>query len=249
MSEVGFLVTKKCRQCGHPLSLHSGRTHLTQSNREWAETPSPPTGSPAPRAPIAATLPSEHGLADAAAGLTDQDLSPHRDGLNGLQYLLVDDEQAVLLSTGSFIPAGKFMPVNALVVLTDKRVIVYRSRGEVGPLAWCDARDPGLRLELKEGFLVDSLRAAMPDGQEFQFSTISRNARQLNAALGNVRHELSRPVERAPEIRQSIDDAPAAAGSDVDPLSRLQRLGELHQAGILTDEEFAAQKAKLLGQL
>jgi hypothetical protein len=32
-----------------------------------------------------------------------------------------------------------------------------------------------------------------------------------------------------------------------DPIEQLKQLGELHQQGILTDEEFAAQKAKLLG--
>lgn len=40
--------------------------------------------------------------------------------------------------------------------------------------------------------------------------------------------------------------APAASGTD-DMISQLQKLGELHAQGILTDEEFAAQKAKLLG--
>ena len=37
--------------------------------------------------------------------------------------------------------------------------------------------------------------------------------------------------------------APAAA----DPIEQLKELGQLHAQGILTDEEFAAQKAKLLG--
>ena len=32
-----------------------------------------------------------------------------------------------------------------------------------------------------------------------------------------------------------------------DPIEQLKQLGELHEQGILTDEEFAAQKAKLLG--
>ena len=32
-----------------------------------------------------------------------------------------------------------------------------------------------------------------------------------------------------------------------DPIEKLKELGELHAQGILTDEEFAAQKAKLLG--
>jgi Short C-terminal domain len=39
--------------------------------------------------------------------------------------------------------------------------------------------------------------------------------------------------------------APAAAAPD--PIEQLKQLGQLHQQGILTDEEFAAQKAKLLG--
>jgi hypothetical protein len=40
--------------------------------------------------------------------------------------------------------------------------------------------------------------------------------------------------------------APAASGES-DMISQLKQLGELHAQGILTDEEFAAQKAKLLG--
>ena len=39
--------------------------------------------------------------------------------------------------------------------------------------------------------------------------------------------------------------APAAAGPD--PIEQLKQLGDLHAQGVLTDEEFAAQKAKLLG--
>jgi Short C-terminal domain len=37
------------------------------------------------------------------------------------------------------------------------------------------------------------------------------------------------------------DAAPAA------PIDQLKELAELHKSGVLTDEEFAAQKAKLLG--
>lgn len=39
--------------------------------------------------------------------------------------------------------------------------------------------------------------------------------------------------------------APAAGQGDV--IEQLKQLGELHQQGVLTDDEFAAQKAKLLG--
>jgi hypothetical protein len=40
---------------------------------------------------------------------------------------------------------------------------------------------------------------------------------------------------------------PAAAPASPDPIEQLRQLGELHEQGVLTDQEFAAQKAKLLG--
>ena len=39
---------------------------------------------------------------------------------------------------------------------------------------------------------------------------------------------------------------PAATGEGAD-IDELQRLGDLHSSGVLTDEEFAAAKAKILG--
>lgn len=39
---------------------------------------------------------------------------------------------------------------------------------------------------------------------------------------------------------------PAAAPSQADVIEQLKQLGELHAQGVLTDDEFAAQKAKLL---
>lgn len=42
------------------------------------------------------------------------------------------------------------------------------------------------------------------------------------------------------------DTAPATAGVPVDPLDRLERLATLRERGVLTDEEFAAQKQALL---
>ena len=37
------------------------------------------------------------------------------------------------------------------------------------------------------------------------------------------------------------------APAETDMLTQLQQLGELRSAGVLTEEEFAAQKAKILG--
>jgi hypothetical protein len=49
--------------------------------------------------------------------------------------------------------------------------------------------------------------------------------------------------EQAPAYQQP----PPAAAPPPDPIEQLKELGQLHEQGVLTDEEFAAQKAKLLG--
>jgi putative oligomerization/nucleic acid binding protein len=49
-----------------------------------------------------------------------------------------------------------------------------------------------------------------------------------------------------PEPQQTAYAEPEPA-PEPDPIEQLKQLGELHEQGILTDEEFAAQKAKLLG--
>jgi hypothetical protein len=60
---------------------------------------------------------------------------------------------------------------------------------------------------------------------------------------------------RLPEMRKpdggdsTASEAPTATlGSDEDArLARLERIGDLHKKGVLTDEEFAAEKARVLG--
>ena len=53
-------------------------------------------------------------------------------------------------------------------------------------------------------------------------------------------------VAPAPVYAAPAAPAPAAA-PEVDRIGQLKELGELHAQGILTDEEFAAEKAKILG--
>ena len=51
------------------------------------------------------------------------------------------------------------------------------------------------------------------------------------------------PQQQAP----AAAPAPAAAAAGESVIDQLKELGELKSQGILTEEEFAAQKAKLLG--
>jgi hypothetical protein len=51
--------------------------------------------------------------------------------------------------------------------------------------------------------------------------------------------------QQAPEAAPAAP-APAAGAMSEDTITKLKQLGDLHDSGVLTDEEFAAQKAKLL---
>jgi hypothetical protein len=71
--------------------------------------------------------------------------------------------------------------------------------------------------------------------------------RQANRWAGQDQYAADQPppgYEQAPPV--AAPAAPAAPAAD--PIAQLKELAELHSAGVLTDEEFAVQKAKLLSQ-
>ena len=57
--------------------------------------------------------------------------------------------------------------------------------------------------------------------------------------------DAQQPQQYAPEPQQYAPAAPAEAEDDA--TTQLQNLAALHTQGVLTDEEFAAAKAKILG--
>jgi hypothetical protein len=52
-----------------------------------------------------------------------------------------------------------------------------------------------------------------------------------------------------PPLQPGLASRPGASPPDADVLEQLRKLGDLHEAGVLTDTEFAAKKAELLGRL
>ena len=54
-------------------------------------------------------------------------------------------------------------------------------------------------------------------------------------------------MQQAPMAAPPPPPPPSAGGISQDRIEQLKQLGELHEQGILTDEEFAAQKKALLG--
>jgi hypothetical protein len=68
-----------------------------------------------------------------------------------------------------------------------------------------------------------------------------------SANLGERASKLRLPEVRMPSGERDAGSDGGAAGDEDARLARLERLGELREKGILTDEEFAAEKAKVLG--
>lgn len=79
-------------------------------------------------------------------------------------------------------------------------------------------------------------------------ATATRNAVNRRQASKNVAaYEQAYAQQAPPPQQQYVAPPPAAPAPEEDVITQLERLGALHAQGILTDEEFAAQKAKLLG--
>ncbi|MFA7266978.1 MAG: SHOCT domain-containing protein [Candidatus Nanopelagicales bacterium] len=72
-------------------------------------------------------------------------------------------------------------------------------------------------------------RVANKQQQKYAAQEQEQQAQQAQAAPA--------PVAPAPEPVPAADDS----------MAQLQKLADLHKAGVLTDEEFAASKAKILG--
>jgi hypothetical protein len=72
-----------------------------------------------------------------------------------------------------------------------------------------------------------------------------------SAVGGRVNHRqqekyAAQDQQQQPQYAEAPPAAPAAPSED-DQLEQLEKLGDLHAKGILTDEEFAAKKAQILG--
>ena len=73
------------------------------------------------------------------------------------------------------------------------------------------------------------------------------------AAIAGTATAVSNRVSRrqqgrwaAQEQQQAAPEPAPTAPAQVDPIERLKELGQLHESGVLTDQEFADAKAKIL---
>jgi hypothetical protein len=74
-------------------------------------------------------------------------------------------------------------------------------------------------------------------------TSVSNRVSRRQEGRWAAQEEQQQPAPAAPA------PAPVAAPAapEADPIERLKELGQLHESGVLTDQEFADAKAKILG--
>ena len=100
------------------------------------------------------------------------------------------------------------------------------------------------------------MRAAMVGGAGYMAGKKVQQGREADAGRDQEIEDLqmqNAQLQQAQMQQAQMQQAapppppPAASGISSNTIEQLKQLGELHEQGILTDEEFAAQKQALLG--
>ena len=150
--------------------------------------------------------------------------------LNHLPEILMSGEQVLAFTSG-------LMDGNTwLITLTDKRIIFL---------------DKGMIYGLKQAIIdLDKVNSISGKTGIF-FGDISIQDGAANRTITNVWKKtvvkFTNEVRDAIEARKNAHRQPAAALHQDDVATKLEKLAALMEKGILTREEFAQQKAKLLG--
>ena len=94
------------------------------------------------------------------------------------------------------------------------------------------------------GLLRGMARTAVVAGTATAVS--NRVSRRQARRWGYDQPQYAEPQQQYAEP-QYAEPAPAPAAPEADPIAQLKQLAALKDQGILTEEEFATQKAKILG--
>jgi hypothetical protein len=102
----------------------------------------------------------------------------------------------------------------------------------------------------RPGLIGTAARTAVVVGTATAVSGAVAGSQQQKAAAKQAQataaQQQALAEQQAADAAAQAAAAPAAGLTD-ETIAQLKQIGELHQAGILSDEEFAATKARLLG--
>lgn len=151
--------------------------------------------------------------------------------LKKLDEYLWEDETVSRMATGLY--AGK----NGLLVLTDRRMI-FLFHGWTGQRNEDFPLDTVTSISAGSGIALGSI-TVFSGGAKAEIKNM--NKADAKALVDEVRNRLA--------TRGVPQPAAVAQAAAPDALAQLKQLGELRDAGVLTDEEFEAKKAELLKRL
>jgi hypothetical protein len=174
---------------------------------------------------------ADQGLAQAVVRLGKASRLFGRKEIRHLHNLLYAGEQVIELGQGEF--DGK----QGLLVLTDQRLFFF---------------EKSLGSERLEQFPVASI-TSMNTGKKMTGETLTVFASGNAAEIKRMMHGQADAIARAFRTAQATSSVPSAAtphpAHTEDPLVQLERLATLRDKGIVSEAEFEAKKAELIGRL
>lgn len=137
---------------------------------------------------------------------------------------------------------------NGVLIATDRRVVFYAKKMtgydlESYPYASISSIDQGKNvMGHKVTFYASGNKIEVK-----WIKDMEKLARFMNTAKANIHARTTMPQNPPPPMTVPTAPAPPPpAASPPDVMAQLKSLGELRDAGVLTEEEFAAKKAELL---
>lgn len=178
-------------------------------------------------------------------------------GVSKAVYRITKDK--IWIDTGVLGTRSEHVPMWAIRDIDVRQNVMQRGK-DVGDVAlWLE--DPNYAVDQGNAFGMSG--SAEPGGQtsgEVLLDNIEgpyavrdllmplvSEARQKKLVERQSQYINVNPIGGMVAAGMAAPQAPAASGPPIDTADQLRKLAELREQGILTDEEFATQKAKLLG--
>lgn len=182
----------------------------------------------------------DQGVGDVVARLPRSSKIFGKAEVRNLATILTPTERVVAIAIGTF------ETTMGALVLTTERVVFFDQEWKSQHVEEF-ALDAINSLSVTKKLTGESVSIALP-GRQAEISALNHGAgEEFVAAFRRMRDH--RAASAVPALPYSPASSPVDPPVESDAFDQLRKLGELHQAGILTDEEFASAKADILRRL
>jgi Bacterial PH domain/Short C-terminal domain len=135
---------------------------------------------------------------------------------------------------------GAYGKGTGLVVLTDRRLLFVQD-GMLSKTTEDFPIDKVSSVQWTSGLVLGQI-TIFASGNKSEIKNVNKD--DGKEIVDKIRHRLS-----APAPAPALASAPPPMHTPADPMEQLKKLGELRDAGVVTDAEFEAKKADLLSRM